>query len=159
MPSYSAVHAELVEACQRIDQEILNGQQASRFPNFLSRRSRRRMSQRPGEDAHRLDRCDYATVRPMSRPAPCGRKESGDDGGRTRRGGGCHRCGGCGRTSVLESENQTKKQNIKKPRGPHVDHTKTTRQANPKLAPACSHNRGLSAFFRLVARNKTLVIT
>ena len=51
-------------------------------------------------------------VRPVSRTAPCGRKESGDDRRRTGRGGGCHRRGGCGRAAVAESENQTKKQDI-----------------------------------------------
>ncbi len=67
---------------------------------------------RQREDAHRSHRGDDAIVRPVSRPAPCGRKESGDDGGRTGRSGGCHRCGGCWRAGVAESENQAKKQEL-----------------------------------------------
>src|SRR6266536_2542657 len=70
------------------------------------------MSQPEREDAHRVDGGNDAALRSLSRPAPCGRKESGDDGGRTGHGGGCHRGGGCGRIAVAESENQTKKQDI-----------------------------------------------
>jgi hypothetical protein len=48
----------------------------------------------------------------MSGPPPCGRKESGDDGGRTRRGRGCHRRRGRGRAAVAESADQSEKQDI-----------------------------------------------
>ena len=64
-----------------------------------------------------------AIVRPVSRPAPCGRKESGDDGGRTGRSGGCHRCGGCWRAEVDANQRiKQRKQELNKKglqRGPH----------------------------------------
>jgi len=67
------------------------------------------MLNRAREDAHRFDRGDDEVVRSVSGPSPCGRKESGNDGRRTRRGGGRDRRGGCGRAGVVESADQGEK--------------------------------------------------
>jgi hypothetical protein len=40
------------------------------------------VSHRARKDAHRSHRRDDAALRPVSGSAPCGRKESGDDGRR-----------------------------------------------------------------------------
>lgn len=68
------------------------------------------MFDRAREDADRLIRGDDAAVRSVSGAAPCGRKESGDDGrgvGRRRR---CDRGGGRGSFAVAESTDQAEDQ-------------------------------------------------
>src|SRR5262245_33523172 len=70
------------------------------------------MSNRPRKDAYWLDSGDDAIVRSVSRAAPCGRKESGDDGRGTRCGSRRNRCGGCGCAAVAEPADQAEKQNV-----------------------------------------------
>src|SRR5215467_18835 len=70
------------------------------------------MSNRSRKDADRLDGCDDATVRSVSRTTPCGRKESGDDARGTRCCSRRNRCGGCGRAAVAEPADQAEKQNV-----------------------------------------------
>jgi len=79
---------------------------------LLSRRARRRVSHRAREDAHRSDRGDDAALRSMSRSAPCGRKESGDDGRGIGCSNRCHRRGGRGSAAVVESTDQSEAQGV-----------------------------------------------
>jgi len=95
----------------------------SRLSNFLSRRPCGRMSYRAREDAHGTRRGDDAAVRSVSGAPPCGRKESGDDGGRDRCRGGCD-CGGRrGSFAVAQSADQIQEQELK---NGVVDYIRTT---------------------------------
>ena len=58
---------------------------------LLSRRARRHLPEREGEDASRPGGGDDAQLRALNGAAPCGRKEGRDDGSRARRGRGHHR--------------------------------------------------------------------
>ena len=70
------------------------------------------MSYGAREDAHGTCRGGDAAVRSVSGAAPCGRKESGDDGGRA----GCRRRrdrgGGRRRAAVVESANQAATEDV-----------------------------------------------
>jgi len=67
------------------------------------------MSHRAGEDADRSRGRHDAALRSLSGAAPCGRKESRDDGGGVGRGGGRDRRRGCGGAAVAESTDQAEK--------------------------------------------------
>jgi antitoxin (DNA-binding transcriptional repressor) of toxin-antitoxin stability system len=68
------------------------------------------MSHRAREDAHRPHRRDDAALRSVSGSAPCGRKESGDDGRRAGCGGRRDRRGGRRSFAVAQSAGQAEKQ-------------------------------------------------
>ena len=75
------------------------------------------MSHRAGEDADWSGGRDDAALRSVSGAAPCGRKESGDDRGGTRRGCGCDRSGGRGGAAIAESADQAAEQDVDQLRG------------------------------------------
>ena len=70
------------------------------------------MPDRAREDADGARRRDDAAVRSMSGAAPCGRKESGDDGGRVGRRGGRDCSGGCGSFAVAQSADKSAEQEL-----------------------------------------------
>lgn len=84
----------------------------SRLPNFLQRRPRRQMPDRAREDADGSRRRDDAAMRSVSGAAPCGRKESGDDGRRVGRCGRRDCRGGCGSAGIAESAGKAAKQDV-----------------------------------------------
>jgi hypothetical protein len=70
------------------------------------------MPHRARENAYGFSRRDDAALRSVSRPAPCGRKESGDDRRRAGRRYGCDCRRGCGGAAVAEPENQAAQQDL-----------------------------------------------
>jgi len=67
------------------------------------------MSHGAGEDTDGPGGGHDAALRSLSGATPCGRKESGDDGGGAGRGGGRDRGGGCGGAAIAESADQAEK--------------------------------------------------
>ena len=70
------------------------------------------MSHRAGEDADRSRGRYDAALRSLSGSAPCGRKESGNDRGRTGRRGGCDRGGGRWGFAIAQSADQAEEEDV-----------------------------------------------
>ena len=96
------------------------------------------MPDRAGEDADRSHGRHDAALRSLSGAAPCGRKESGNDGGRVGRRDRRDRRGGRGSAAVAQSEGEGANEELGEERRQHGDYG--TRRPMRKLI---STNAGL----------------
>ena len=97
------------------------------------------MSDRAREDADGARRRDDAAVRSVSGAPPCGRKESGDDGGRVGRGGRRDRSSGCRSFAVAQSAGEGADEDLT----PNKSGARSQSRADSFQLLACISARGI----------------